>query len=1121
MKKVKSSAVRDALGNEQLIQLIFNSTFEGLIIFDSSLKVLEINTTARDILNVSRKIIDSHMSDIFPSAVSERLLPELLNVLTKGRTFSLDDLIVELSNAELHLNLKAVRAGSAVAVFINDLTEMIQKENDFKAATVKYHRTLEALSDKIHVINRDYEIIYNNQAFDDWLEKINWKVELEGKTIFEAFPFIEDRVKREYEEVFSSGKTVMTEEQTWVGDQLIVTETCKVPIFYDNQVAQIVTAIRDTTEHYRDKQALKKKAEEYRLLVENQIELVVKVDPEFHFTYVNPGYCETFGKTEEELLGNIFLPLVHEDDREGVTESLKSLFKPPYITQHEERAMTVRGWRWFGWHARGITDDNGKLIEIISVGRDITEQKQAEDALRQSERHLREILENVNLIAVTLDLDGNITFCNDYLLNLTGYTYTDVIGKNWFDLFLPGNVREKVRKMFRGFLANETLPGHYENDIMTFSNEKRLINWNNTILRDSEGNIIGTASIGEDVTEIHRSAEHTRTILQTSMDGFWLLDFNSNIKEVNDAYCRMVGYTRDEILKMKITDLEVQESTDEIKRHLVKLKKKGSDRFETQHRRKDGSLIDIEASVNIIGTHEELAFAFFRDISERKQAEQDIKASEERFRFLFENAPIAYQSLDEDGMILDINETWCTTLGYSKDEVVGRWFGDFLTEDMRDVFRERFPRFKSQGSIFGAEFEIVCKDGSIKIVSYDGRICKNPQGKFFQTHCVFSDITTRKKLDQELIRAEKLESIGTLAGGIAHDFNNILTAVIGNISLAKLDADESSELYDMLVEAEKASIRAKDLTQQLLTFSRGGAPVKMVSSICEVVRDAAKFALHGSNVRCDMEMPDTIKIAEIDKGQIGQVVSNLVINADQAMPEGGKIKIRCEDAIVTPEDILPLVPGNYIKVTVEDEGIGVPASIKDKIFDPFTSTKQKGSGLGLATAYSIIKNHNGHICLEPKKSSGTTVAFYLPASEKEISEISQIKAEPITGNGRILILDDEEMVRDLAQKVLTRLGYEVELSCAGEETIEKYKQAYNTPKAFDVVLMDLTIPGAMGGKEAIKHLMEIDPEVKAVVSSGYSNDPVMAQYKKYGFSGRVAKPYQANELGAVLKAVLK
>ena len=1121
MAKSDRSWLRDALNDEQLLQLIFESPFEGLIALDADLHIAEINSAARNILDVSRNIIKSHISEILPSEVADRLQPDLLKVIRENQPLTLDNLVIQLPNDVLHVNLRAVRAGSGVIVFISDVTELSLKEKDYQEAEIKYHRTLEALSDKIHVIDRNYTILYCNPAFNKWLEELNWNIDLEGKTIFEAFPFIEDQVREEYEQVFSGGKTVTTEEQTLVGGRLIVTETRKIPIFHDNRIVQVVTVLRDITEHHLDKLALNKKAEEYRLLVENQTELVVKVDPEFRFTYVNPGYCETFGKSESDLLGRVFLPMVHEGDREQVSASLNSLYEPPYTTRHEERALTVYGWRWFNWQARGIFDDRGKLKEIISVGRDITERKQAEDALKRSERQFREVLENVNLIAVTLDLNGDITFCNDYLLNLTGYTRTDVTGKNWFELFLPGSVREKVRKMFTNSIINDILPPHYENDIMTFSNEKRLINWNNTVLRDGDGNIIGSASIGEDVTEIQRSAEYNRKILQASMDGFWLVDTNGNIKEVNEAYCLMTGYSREELINMNIVNLDATESDEEVKRHIAIVRSMGNHCFETCHKRKDGSLIDLEASVNYIGNNENFLFAFFRDITERKQTEESLKASEKRFRSLFENAPIAYQSLDEDGLILDINETWCSTLGYDKAEVIGRWFGDFLTSDMQKIFKERFPRFKSMGSIFGAEFEMVCRDGSIKIVSYDGRIRMDSDGRFVQTQCVFSDITARKKLEQELIKAEKLESIGTLAGGIAHDFNNILTAVIGNISLAKMDVAENSEIRGLLVEAEKAALRAKNLTQQLLTFSRGGAPVKMAVSVCEVVRDAAEFALHGSNVKYDMIIPDHIKIAEIDKDQIGQVVSNLIINSDQAMPNGGTVVIRCEDVVVTPEDNLPLMPGNYIKVIVEDEGIGIPDSIKNKIFDPFTSTKQKGSGLGLATAYSIIKNHGGHICLESRDGPGTSMAFYLPAADSQTAPENHVKSDSVTGSGRVLVLDDEAMVRNLASKVLTRLGYEVEVSSTGEETIKKFKQAYNTSKAYDIVLMDLTIPGGMGGEEAIKHLLAIDSKVKAVVSSGYFNDPVMAQYKKYGFSGRVAKPYQAKELGAVLKSLLQ
>ena len=359
-----------------------------------------------------------------------------------------------------------------------------------------------------------------------------------------------------------------------------------------------------------------------------------------------------------------------------------------------------------------------------------------------------------------------------------------------------------------------------------------------------------------------------------------------------------------------------------------------------------------------------------------------------------------------------------------------------------------------------------------------------------------------------------------LAGGLAHDFNNILTTIMGNISLAKMDADRGSNLYESLEEAEKASQRATNLTQQLLTFAKGGAPVKETASLAEVVRESTSFVLRGSKVRADFVIPEGLWAAEIDVGQMNQVINNLVINADQAMPEGGVIRIQAENIFIEPRHALPVPPGKYVKISIKDEGIGIAGSHLQKIFDPYFSTKQKGSGLGLATVHSIVNKHDGHIAADSEVGVGTTFDIYLPASKKELAETKEVDKEIIKGQGKVLVMDDEESIRSLARQSLHRLGYEIELAADGDEAIAKYEKAKLSQNPYDAVILDLTIPGGLGGKECIQKLREIDPEVKAIVASGYADDPVMANFGDYGFTLAVTKPFSVEKLGQALRNVL-
>ncbi|HMK48684.1 MAG TPA: ATP-binding protein [Thermodesulfovibrionales bacterium] len=387
---------------------------------------------------------------------------------------------------------------------------------------------------------------------------------------------------------------------------------------------------------------------------------------------------------------------------------------------------------------------------------------------------------------------------------------------------------------------------------------------------------------------------------------------------------------------------------------------------------------------------------------------------------------------------------------------------------------------------------------------------------------VMTVATLQSKMNQwnEMLKAQKLESLGVLAGGIAHDFNNILTSIMGNISLIKMGANPGEKIFARLSAAEKASMRAVDLTQQLLTFSKGGAPVKKTTSIAEIIRDSAGFALRGSNVNCEFHFPEEALPVEVDEGQISQVINNMVINANQAMPEGGTIVISA--GIVSPgEEQRTLLPDdNYVMISIEDHGTGIPKEHLSNIFDPFFTTKQKGSGLGLAVSYSIIKNHDGHISVESELGIGTTFRIYLPSSQKQIASIDRGEETPIAGKGNILIMDDEEIVRDAVGEMLEDLGYTVTFAKDGAEAISLYKDAKESGLPFDVVIMDLTVPGGIGGKEATKELSTLYPDIRAIVSSGYSQNPVMSDFRKYGFVGVITKPYKIRQLSEELDRVM-
>jgi PAS domain S-box-containing protein len=509
----------------------------------------------------------------------------------------------------------------------------------------------------------------------------------------------------------------------------------------------------------------------------------------------------------------------------------------------------------------------------------------------------------------------------------------------------------------------------------------------------------------------------------------------------------------------------------------------------------------------------------------RKQAEEALQKEKERLSVTLRSIGEGVITTNAVGNAVMINRMAEVLTGWTQQEAAGKAVDEvFHTIDQKTGQRIRFPvvavRKWPWVNKSSAQVILVAKDGSKKIIAQTSAPICDPASNFVGVVMVFRDLTEQQAMQAELAKAEKLESVGLLAGGIAHDFNNILTVILGNISLAKNDVPPESESFERLEAAEKASMKATQLTHQLLTFSKGGLPVKNIASIKELLAEWSTFALRGSNVRCEFDIEENLWASEIDSGQIGRVISNLVINADQAMPNGGAIYIRARNHIAVPNGTHSLRPGKYVRITVQDQGEGIPAEHLNRIFDPYFSTKATGSGLGLTTAYSVIKRHDGHVSVESKVGEGTIFSVFLPACLAGEPKTTSVNAPRSNGTGRILVMDDDEAVRELAAEMLNVMGYEVCTAAEGSEAVSLYERCKNGGRSFDAVIMDLTVPGGMGGAEAIRILRRLDPEIRAIVSSGYANGPIMGNYRQYGFSGVLRKPYSAENMNEVLCQVI-
>ena len=627
-----------------------------------------------------------------------------------------------------------------------------------------------------------------------------------------------------------------------------------------------------------------------------------------------------------------------------------------------------------------------------------------------------------------------------------------------------------------------------------------------------------------------------RSIIENILDGMITLDEQGIICSMNPSAEKMFDCMNNEMIGHKFTKLVPKQygtEAEPIACAWEDLMKRTGNTTMAVGRTRRHKTFPIEISLSQMIVDKQILFvAMVRDVTERRRFEQEIASDKESLAVTLRSIEDGVITTDVQGKIIMINNAGENLTGWTSREAIGR--------SLKSVYNiaidlKAQARAQKTGSRNEAQSILLSMPENATLRSRQGREyiieqvaspIRDAKNEVAGVVLVFRDITERQRNEAERRKAETLEQLGLLAGGIAHDFNNLLTAIIGNISLASLLLPPNDEMGTRLNDAKNASMRARDLAQQLLTFARGGAPIKKTASIGKLIQDTVSFSLRGSHSRSEFLFGADLWPAEIDPGQISQVIANLVVNADQAMPNGGTLRVNCDnfsyDATTTPA-VADLMPGDYIRIAIKDEGVGISEECIKRIFDPYFTTKPKGNGLGLATTYSIVKNHNGLITVESKVHFGSTFTIYLPALRHH-----QIPVEPprqmnevVSGTGSILIVDDEEAIRALVEFTLERLGYKVSQAESALAGVELYREKFEAGERFDAVILDLTLPGGMGGKEALKKLIEIDPTVNAIVSSGYAMDATMSRYQDFGFRGVIAKPYEAAELGKIVHEVIE
>ncbi len=637
-----------------------------------------------------------------------------------------------------------------------------------------------------------------------------------------------------------------------------------------------------------------------------------------------------------------------------------------------------------------------------------------------------------------------------------------------------------------------------------------------------------------DITEIktaeralHESEERYRHLFETTPNPMYIFDAETlQIVMANEAAMQRYGYTREEFLAMTVSELRPADEAARLRRSMDEFRtnppvKTGAHAAGLwRHRCKDGTILIVEVFTHSLMLHGRscvLALPF--DITAKLATERALRDSEARYRELFENAVGGVYRATRDGRFISVNPAMARLYGFDSPAEMLAWRvrehsgAAYADEEEHQRFVELIER---HGKVENHESHIIDRHGQTVWISESSRVVRDEEGVLLYYEGFVTDITARRRLEGEMLRASKLEAVGILAGGIAHDFNNILTVVLGNVTLAEMDTATDSSVRRMLHDAKRATLRARDLTQQLLTFAKGGDPVRASIALPEILRESAGFAMHGSKSRCEFDLPADLWPANADKGQIGQVVQNLAINAAQAMPEGGIVHVQANNVRLASGREGTLPAGDYVRISVSDKGTGIAAEHLTKIFDPYFTTKQQGSGLGLATVYSVVRKHQGHIEVSSTLGRGTTFQLWLPAAEHPVAKGEVEVQTEASLRARVLFMDDEEPIREMAGLFIKRLGGDFVGAPDGAEAVRLYEEARAAGRPFEVVVMDLTVPGGMGGREAIEKLLLLDPQVKAIVSSGYSRDPVLGSYRQHGFCAILPKPYSLDQLHKVL-----
>ncbi len=929
--------------------------------------------------------------------------------------------------------------------------------------------------------------------------------------------------------------------------------------------------------------SMRESEERYRDLVEKAGLAIVMDAEDGSFHYFNKRFADLFGYSEKEIAERNMADLIHPDDVDRVMALHEKRFHNEKVpTRYDFRGITKNGDTLYLEVDVVALKMKNQMIATRSYIWDVSHQVHVQRTIQESEERYRNLVENFSDIVLIMSYQGHLHYVNPAFTRQTGYDISEFEQAKKIFTQVPRQY-ERLRKWGADFQqsgkdvskpiecqftnrAGDTL--YYSVIIARISYKQdpalQFVAHNITDQKKAALALKRTADFERTVSEIMSQfvgSKITDASLQTALQAvaLWSHAGRATIYRVIESghylssmyeWCDTgveplyvhrqnipIGHLAawDNILArhglIHIPDVS-QLSPDMAAEHLVKNTKDIKSflflPFRVQNRTYGAISLEDTKMTNRWSRDDikllRLTSEIIGNAFERIEAEERLRRSEEQYRTLFESSNDeifvhGITSQNKPSTFINVNETACRRLGYEKHELLRKTVYDIDAESEHDKIVGTSKTILRNGYHI---FETLhkTKDGRCYPVEVSAHIIE--VGGRAMVMSIARDISERKRIEEELQKSQRLESIGILAGGIAHDFNNLLSIILGNAQLAKMMGEQQKDISKFLQNIEEGAAQASTLTRQLLTFSKGGAPIREVYPLTELIQNAVQLALSGLDEHAVFDFDPDLYHAKVDKGQINQVIHNLILNSAQAMPIGGMIEVSAKNVHSDEVKSLRRVqPGDYVRIRIKDYGIGIAEENQQKIFNPYFTTKEKGNGLGLTVAYSIIKKHDGLLTLNSTPGEGTTVDIYLPAVREQRHKKPSHDAESERLGGFAIVMDDEAMILDVAESMLRQLGFQVERALNGEELLHKYQHALETGQKPDVVIMDLTIPAGMGGTEAIKELRQLDPEVKALVSSGYSNDKIMSHYERYGFAGVLAKPYTLDDLQRVITKVLK